>query len=578
MPIPTRSLSLRGQSKQSTAGRTAASKIPPEEGDGDGSADSHSSTSASTSASTSTTDRRKSLLPQRSIPSGDRDRDRDGAAPVRQQQQLETRLQRGSRILTKTPGAQKKQEEGVSVSSTAVPATATLANTRRQSLIRPSPLKTGTATATATGAGTRTGTNPGGRAATTPKSATFSVQGLSTFPMKRDGVASMSPKRTEMPPPARPTRSASMRQPLKAGTGTGTGTGAGAGAGSGTPATGVRHVRHRSQIVAPSSSQGQVSRRSDSESSGSTPMTTPGLAAGTRPSGQFTTYQQQFSPRKVVRPAASSVASASAHGEDSLIPTSWPEIAALQTELLQLSLLHSSSLQQMAALEAESEEQLQTKYDAVAKTYRAMVGEEKKRQRLLNGQALNRWLENASEHGGRPNFAAQIQAFSQLVQEVCDLTDSLEGKYTMLVQKFEEWFRKVQAIESMRLHRQQGDANHVVFIDPLDRVWKDEVHVMIVKLEQGLRQLQSLDITDYDGPEPALADAALVRTAKGLDVMIASMVDELKVIRRFEAQIVRSERQWVSQLAAKLAATHPQDARDARDARPGMWRTALLRS
>ncbi|KAH2128697.1 hypothetical protein KXW42_009321 [Aspergillus fumigatus] len=290
------------------------------------------------------------------------------------------------------------------------------------------------------------------------------------------------------------------------------------------------HVRHRSQIVAPSSSQGQVSRRSDSESSGSTPMTTPGLAAGTRPSGQFTTYQQQFSPRKVVRPAASSVASASAHGEDSLIPTSWPEIAALQTELLQLSLLHSSSLQQMAALEAESEEQLQTKYDAVAKTYRAMVGEEKKRQRLLNGQALNRWLENASEHGGRPNFAAQIQAFSQLVQEVCDLTDSLEGKYTMLVQKFEEWFRKVQAIESMRLHRQQGDANHVVFIDPLDRVWKDEVHVMIVKLEQGLRQLQSLDITDYDGPEPALADAALVRTAKGLDVMIASMVDELKVI------------------------------------------------
>ncbi|KAK9610191.1 hypothetical protein V6Z98_010114 [Aspergillus fumigatus] len=232
--------------------------------------------------------------PQRSIPSGDRDRDRDGAAPVRQQQQLETRLQRGSRILTKTPGAQKKQEEGVSVSSTAVPATATLANTRRQSLIRPSPLKTGTATATATGAGTRTGTNPGGRAATTPKSATFSVQGLSTFPMKRDGVASMSPKRTEMPPPARLTRSASMGQPLKAGTGTGTGTGAGAGAGSGTPATGVRHVRHRSQIVAPSSSQGQVSRRSDSESSGSTPMTTPGLAAGTRPSGRLQRISGSF--------------------------------------------------------------------------------------------------------------------------------------------------------------------------------------------------------------------------------------------------------------------------------------------
>jgi hypothetical protein len=299
------------------------------------------------------------------------------------------------------------------------------------------------------------------------------------------------------------------------------------------------------------------------------------LAAGTTSSSQFTTYQQQFSPRKVVRPTALSAARASADGEDSLIPASWPEIAALQTELLQLGLLHSSSLQQTAALKAESEEQLQTKYDAVAKTYRAIVGEEKKCQRLLNGQALNRWLENASEHGGRPNFAAQIQAFSQLVQEVCDLTDSLGGRYTMLIQEFEEWFRKAQAIESMRLHRQQGDASHVVFIDPLDRVWKDEVHAMTMKLEQSSRQLQSLDIAGYDGPEQALADAALVRTAKGLDVMIASMVDELKAIRRIEAQIVRSERQWVSQLTAELAATHP---RDARGPRPGMWRTALLRS
>ncbi|KAF7181371.1 hypothetical protein CNMCM7691_000589 [Aspergillus felis] len=591
MPIPTRSLSLRGQATQSvrtkvclsgfvflphiyvaigwnilltltksTTGRTATIKTT--DGVGEGSAD------TSASASTSTADRRKSLLPQRSIPV----RDRDGAAPARQQQ-VESRLQRGSRVLTKMPVAQKQQEEEPStVVAEPAPAaaTATAANTRRRSLLRPSPLKTGAATGsstrTATGTGTATGmgTNPSGRVATTPKSTTFSAQGLSTSPRKRDGGLSMSPKKTDMPPPARPTRSASMRQPLKAG----------AGAGSGSPATGVRHVRHRSQIVAPSSSQTPVSKRSDSQSSGST-STTAGLAAGTRSSGQFTTYQQQFSPRKVVRPAALSAARASADGEDSLIPTTWPEIAALQTELLQLSLLHSSSLQQMAALETESEEQLQTKYDAVAKTYRAIVGGEKKCQRLLNGQALNHWLENASEHGGRQNFAAQIQVFSQLVQEVCDSTDSLGGRYTMLVREFEEWFRKAQAIESMRLHREQGDASHVVFIDPIDRVWKDEVHAMTMKLEQSLRQLQSLDIAGYDGPEQVLADAALVRTAKGLDVMIASMVDELKAIRRIEAQIVRLERQWVSQLTAELAATHP---RDARGPRPGMWRTALLRS
>ncbi|KAF7121941.1 hypothetical protein CNMCM5793_009495 [Aspergillus hiratsukae] len=565
---------------KSTTGRTATSKTTPErDGDGDGSADADATASRSTSTSTTASaDRRKSLLPQRSIPF----RDRDGAAPVRQQQQQqqETRLQRGSRVLTKMPAAQKQEqqeEDGPSESGTSVaaPTLDTVANTRRRSLMRPSPLTTGTATGSGAGAGTGagtgtgTGTNAGGRVATTPKSATFGAQGLSSSPRKRDGVSSMSPKKTDMPPPPRPNRSASMRQPLKAG--------AGAGGGPATPGSGIRHVRHRSVIVAPSSTQSQVavSKRSESQSSGSTSTTT-GLAAGTRASGQFTTYQQQFSPRKVVRPAALSGARASTEGEDSLIPATWPEIAALQTELLQLNLLHSSSLQRMAALEAESEEQLQTKYDAVAKTYRAIVGEEKKCQRLLNGQALNHWLENASEHGGRQNFAAQIQVFSQLVQEVCDLTDGLGGRYTMLVQEFEDWLRKTQAIESMRLHRQQGDPSHVVFIDPLDRVWKDEVHAMTMRLEQSSRQLQSLDIAGYEGSEQALADAALLRTAKGLDEMIASMVDELKTIRRIEAQIVRSERQWVSQLTTELAAaTHP---REARGPRAGMWRTALLRS
>lgn len=202
-----------------------------------------------------------------------------------------------------------------------------------------------------------------------------------------------------------------------------------------------------------------------------------------------------------------------------------------------------------------------------------MIVEEKEHQRRLNGLALSGWLQNTREHNGRQGFDEQIRILSQVTQEVGDLNDSLAGRYTLAVQRFEDWFHKAQEIKNYRLE-QGGVAGHVVFIDPIDPTWKEEAYAMTMQLELCSRQLESLDILGY-GEVERLDNSALLRMAKGLDEMVKLMVDELSTIRKIEADITRSERQWVSQLTRQLMAKRPQETRSSE---LGMWRQTSWKS
>lgn len=97
---------------------------------------------------------------------------------------------------------------------------------------------------------------------------------------------------------------------------------------------------------------------------------------------------------------------------------------------------------------------------------------------------------------------------------------------------------------------------------------------MTMQLELCSRQLESLDILGY-GEVERLDNSALLRMAKGLDEMVKLMVDELSTIRKIEADITRSERQWVSQLTRQLMAKRPQETRSSE---LGMWRQTSWKS
>ncbi|ODM24118.1 hypothetical protein SI65_01708 [Aspergillus cristatus] len=558
MPIPTRSVSLREPRQQGSSNVTrTATKAP-----------------ASTAANESALNRRKSmLLPQRHSSV----RETPSSTVKTQTQESRLRLpQRGissngakpatgaATATAKTPATtttathrrtvsqqqpQRQQQEyakrPISQNSTATSATSTSSSSgaaiaRRQSL-RPSPLKT----------------VPSGRPTASTTTATAPTSAIAptflTSPRKRAeatrNAPSISPtKKTSMPPPPlpRPARSASLRQPSTPQSG------------PGVPAAGAKgHTRVRSQIVTPSSTPRL-------KPSSATPQSSPRKPA--RGSTAVT-------PTASTNAAANALAAITAEADPSLMPSSWPEVAAVQTEVLQLYLFHSSSLQKHAEWQAESEAKLRRKYDSVAQKYRSIVDEEKQWQRRLNGQALDYWVQNIQTHNGRLGFAEQIQLLSQTMQEVTELSDEVGGRYTLAVRTFEHWFRKADEIKKIRTQLDSGAADLVVFIDPLDGIWRDEVNDLGMKLELCSRQLQSLDILGY-GDTEKLNDSALLRIARGLDDMTNLMLDEIHAMRKIERDIVRSERAWVSQLTDPLVVSDNRPRED-RSLRVGMWRSAF---
>ncbi|GJP94783.1 calpain cysteine protease family protein [Aspergillus niger] len=539
MPIPTRSLSLREPRKQnSTTVRTTTTTTTTTTGK-PASTTSTSATSTSSSAATSTENlvtRSKSLLPVRD----------EGRAtrPSRLQQPSEPRVaQRTSKASDKAPQSQPAQE------NTGI--------TRRQSLIRPSPLKP-SAPLKPTSASSRRPTVAPSPSSPVKQEIPSRQNGRPLSPKKTETLSRqngppLSPKKTDMPPPPRLARSASLRQP--------------AAPSSSTPTVTRGHARHRSQGIA-TPSGGQSPRKVDPPS----PFPT---SATVRSRAQLSTYQQPLSPKKVAKPATATQAAAppAVDADSSLLPSSWPEIAALQTELLQLSLVHLSSCKQHNEWETTAEARLRRDYNLVAGDYQAALADEKEYQRQLNGHALHHWLENTRERNGQRGFAEQIRILSQVAEEVYNLSDNLDGRHTVAVQEFEVWFQRVEEIRTIRFHHGRN-LDQVVFIDPLNHGWRDETSALVMKLELCLRQLQSLDILGYGDPGP-LGDSALFRTAKGLEEMASMMVEELNTIRKIESDVVKSEREWVSQLARQLTANQAHDQK-----RPtvGMWRRPSLNS
>jgi len=243
----------------------------------------------------------------------------------------------------------------------------------------------------------------------------------------------------------------------------------------------------------------------------------------------------------------------------------------LQTELLQLSLLHKSSWQQSIQWESDADAQLRIKYDSVAKDYGAILHEEKESQRKVNGQALYFWLKNSHGNNGQQGFAEQVQLLSQVVQEAYDIDDGGRGgRYTMAILEFEDWLQKVDEIKEARLSH-LGEQESAIFIDPIDSRWKDDIKALMMRLELASRQLQSLDILGY-GEVETLDGAALLRIAKNLDELLTFMVEELSSLRRIEANVVQSETRRVSQLAQHLIERQPRENPTNAAPRTGVWR------
>ncbi|KAJ5143359.1 uncharacterized protein N7515_002146 [Penicillium bovifimosum] len=528
MPIPTRSASLREPrkhtsniarptTKPSTTATTTAG--PSRESTRETKDNSRQPSDSSPVEGVSSKDngliaRGKTLLPQRSIPGQDNGRGtgqvrfqppgskpntRRDASPTRQQERLPTKKQVQPAPKSTKPGVTPSRRQSLMRSGTLNPVVKTtvpLSQRSASSFTPPSPRK------------------QAGRQSPTQ-----------TATLRRPP----SPKKSEMLPPPRPTRSASMRQPVSAG--------------KGPPAVARTHTRHKSQLV-------QSAKQAE-----------PTPATGQRPR-LLPTYQRPSSPKKFSKPPTPTPGT-NAQSSNLLIPSSWPDIAALQTELLQLSLFHSNSLQRHTHWKSDTESCLRKKYDDIAGQYRSVLADETQRQYKLNIQALELWLSSCHGHPCQHDFSDQVQILSGILQDVSDMISGVGGgEYSRTVEIFENWLNQAELVRHGRV---SGDVDIDIFIDPLTRGWQESLHALIVKLELCARQLQVLDIPAFEG----LEQSALARASKKLAELIQFMLQEIRAIRTLEAEIVRSERDSVSLVATRLAGP----TREIRAPRVGVWRS-----
>lgn len=381
-----------------------------------------------------------------------------------------------------------------------------------------------------------------------PRTERIRTRSKSPVKTQQNDTKPTATKKPSLPPLARPTRSASLRQPSAPKI-------SGGGETRG-------HARHRSQVLG-------------SQAIGATP----GLSAPSRekaaatttvkPRPQFTTYQQHFSPKKetprTVTAGDRRNTSKSAVGSE--LP---PETIALQTEFLQLYLLHSSSLQQSAEWKVAAERQLSKKYNEVAASYRKILDEERRIQEQLNLEALLDWsVESASlaDHNHGISFQEEIQSFSRVTQEVADMTADGAGRYALAVQVFEHWLDRVDYIQRSR--EDQDDDGDPQYIDSLGSVWRNEVDDLTIKAEMCLRELLKMTIFVIDENEfcDKHSTSALVQIARKHRDILMCMIDELKSMRAVESETVNMEQAWIARAADQVEVDHGMSIRT------GIWRT-----
>ena len=137
-----------------------------------------------------------------------------------------------------------------------------------------------------------------------------------------------------------------------------------------------------------------------------------------------------------------------------------------------------------------------------------------------------------------------VNTLSSVLGEVMRLLDEEGGRVNQALEIFEAWITWVEAVYAGR--EQQG-RRHAEFIDGLGDGWKAEVASLIRKLQGLVRQLDGLGRVEECGKE-----SSLVEMVDGLKALTRNAVEELRLVDRLEAEVVKREARWVDEQVADM--------------------------
>ncbi|TGJ80586.1 hypothetical protein E0Z10_g8188 [Xylaria hypoxylon] len=347
---------------------------------------------------------------------------------------------------------------------------------------------------------------------------------------------------------------------------------------------------------------------------------TPSNLAARRPT--FNIHQQHYSPAKSLapKPLTSTFLAPPSPSKQPVNVALTAETSRLQTELLQLSLLHREAHAVSASWHASARSKFGARFKEIVAADQALQALEREGAETRGLQDLIRWGNASPEpsdenegrdtrtktQGGRDRrngdrnklpLDEKVQLLDQVLNGVWALGES-GGRYERTMRAFEDWAFQVAEI---RAAQRGGDIDGLlahggggfelgggeeedvsIFVSDLDvSTWKRD-HAGLVRMLEGWRRTLTqlghvhANLDDEDnadgakgGNETLVSDmkgskplSGLARTLRGCRILVRDMLAELNVMEQIELDALAAEEEWMEQMEARLSAE--EEASDSR--------------
>ncbi|KAI1458297.1 hypothetical protein F4805DRAFT_425188 [Annulohypoxylon moriforme] len=267
----------------------------------------------------------------------------------------------------------------------------------------------------------------------------------------------------------------------------------------------------------------------------------------------FNTHQQHYSPAKSLAPKPLT-STFLAPPSPSKLPANVAisaETSRLQTELLQLSLLHRDAAAVDSEWHASARQKLGARFARLAKENDALLGLERKGIEAQNVAALAKWGNPGTRNG--LGLEEKVQILDEVLNGVWQLGEP-GGRYARVVAGFEIWAERMASIVTAQRSDNVDvlvEGDEVLFLGELDAGWKHDCISLQRKLEGwrlALRDLGDIDsspVSDADHSSELESRSSLLRMVDGCRTLVHDMLSELAVMAQIERDAARAEDEWI---------------------------------
>lgn len=215
------------------------------------------------------------------------------------------------------------------------------------------------------------------------------------------------------------------------------------------------------------------------------------------------------------------------------------ETNKLQTELLQLYLLHKDAGSVNEQWHASAKRIFGQRFHEICDTNKALSELETAAVEERNIAALQSWA-----YGDR--LEENIQGLDQALTGVWMLSEP-GGRYARITRRFERWIDHVCEIEDARADEDGGqillETHKSIFIEPLDDAWTEECVALSHRLAGWQRQLDELDdVAD------ARKHSALSQVLAGAKGLVEDMAAELQIMENIAEAALAREEHWIERM------------------------------